>query len=103
MQMALDDEEACVHWVRRADPRLSDNIVEDKLAHERYLRNWKSDLHQLPIFADVLSRGGKGNAGRKAQVPREFALVPLRLKAPNGCCALRSDPGFGSNSTSTSF
>lgn len=42
MQMALDNEEACAHWVRRADPWLPDNIAEDELARERYLETGKA-------------------------------------------------------------
>jgi uncharacterized protein (DUF924 family) len=67
MQMSLDTEERCAHWVRKADPWLPDNIVEDELARLRYLETGKMIVSDVQFTRMALRSFAKLSADEKRQ------------------------------------
>jgi len=67
MQMALDDEESCARWVRKADPWLPDNLVEDELARERYLETGKAIYTNFQFLRMVCRAAAKATPEQKQE------------------------------------
>jgi hypothetical protein len=78
MQNALDTEEACAHYVRKADPWLIDNLVKDQIAMEEHKPVGQLQFTRMCIRAAAKERKERRVGPANAELLEQWRKDDLR-------------------------